>query len=589
MRTADSPFVADWFTVSLRWLVLLGLVVSLALGESLREPAALVLAALAVWNAVLTLLAGLNRRFRFHRPISLAVDLGGMILLQVLSAGVYGPVFWAGLLPILTAALYFEFGGAVIVAVSFLLAQVALTALRGPLSLAWPALAAMAVPTLILAALFGLWSRRLIESLRRSRQEMLEAQQRRQQVENERLRAIYDLTSTLTTTLNYQRVLDTALDLSLTALRSQSEDSESVADDRLVSAALLFNAEEVLEVGSARRLAPADLRITLPAAEGALARALEDDQPILVAEVSQDPELSRIVALHSCAEVYCFPLRSGFSVFGVLIFGHPEAGFFTADRREVLDIIGRQAMIAIQNARLYQELVDERDRMIEVQEEARKKLARDLHDGPTQSVAAMAMRVNLARRMLEKDPAAASQELLKIEELARRTTKEIRHMLFTLRPLVLESQGLVAALQAMADKMKETFGQEVLIQVDENALKDIEMGKQGVIFYLVEEAVNNARKHAQAPHIWVNFRLIARDLALLEVKDDGVGFDVAETMRAYDKRGSLGMINLRERAELVNGLLHIESAPGQGTRVQVVIPLTEEAADRLHHATRQRY
>jgi signal transduction histidine kinase len=82
--------------------------------------------------------------------------------------------------------------------------------------------------------------------------------------------------------------------------------------------------------------------------------------------------------------------------------------------------------------------------MMDIQEEARKKIARDLHDGPTQSIAAIAMRVNFARRLMERDFKAASEELYKIEELARRTTKEIRHMLFTLRPLVLESQGLVA-------------------------------------------------------------------------------------------------------------------------------------------------
>lgn len=587
MRTAESPFIADWFSVSLRWLVLLGLVVSLALGGGLRELASLVLAGLAGWNILLTLLAGLNRRLRFHREISLAVDLAGAALFFALAGGIDSPAFWVGLLPIFTAALYFEIIGALAAAGFLLLVQTAITFLREPPSRVWPAWTLIAVPTLLLAAVFGFLSRRVIENLRRSRQEMLEAQKRRQQVESERLRAIYDLTSTLTATLNYQRVLDTALDLSLSALRSQSDEAEGLPDDRLVSAALLFNNEEMLEVGSARRLSPADLRIILPANEGALARAIEEDLPILVTDISQDPELSRIVALHPCAEVYCFPLRSGFSVFGALVFGHPEKGYFDSDRREVLDIIGRQAIIAIQNARLYQDLVDERDRMIEVQEEARKKLARDLHDGPTQSVAAMAMRVNLARRLLEKDPAAAGQELVKIEDLARRTTKEIRHMLFTLRPLVLESQGLVAALQAMAEKMKETFGQEVLIQVDENVLKDMEMGKQGVIFYLVEEAVNNARKHAQAPHIWVNLRPLDRDLVLLEIRDDGVGFDVAATMRAYDKRGSLGMINLRERTELVNGLLHIDSAPGKGTRVQVVIPLTEEAADRLHHAAQR--
>jgi len=245
-------------------------------------------------------------------------------------------------------------------------------------------------------------------------------------------------------------------------------------------------------------------------------------------------------------------------------------------------------VIAIANARLYQELVDERDKMVEVQEEARRKLARDLHDGPTQSVSAIAMRVNIARRMLEKKPQEAGEELAKIEDLARRTTKEIRHMLFTLRPLVLESQGLVAALNSMAEKLQETFGQDVQIQVDENILDDMEIGKQGVIFFIVEEAVNNARKHAQASHIWVRMRIVDKGVALLEIQDDGVGFDVEAVTRSYDQRGSLGMINLRERTELVNGVLNIQSAPGKGTRIQVAIPLSEEAADRLHHAAGKR-
>jgi signal transduction histidine kinase len=159
-------------------------------------------------------------------------------------------------------------------------------------------------------------------------------------------------------------------------------------------------------------------------------------------------------------------------------------------------------------------------------------------------------------------------------------------MLFTLRPLVLESQGLVAALQAMAEKMKETYGQDVLVKVDESILPDLELGKQGVIFYIAEEAVNNARKHAQAPHIWVRLRSLEKEIALLEIVDDGLGFDVDAVTRAYDKRGSLGMVNLRERAELVSGLLQIDSAPGKGTKVQVYIPLSEDAVDRIHHNKR---
>jgi signal transduction histidine kinase len=104
----------------------------------------------------------------------------------------------------------------------------------------------------------------------------------------------------------------------------------------------------------------------------------------------------------------------------------------------------------------------------------------------------------------------------------------------------------------------------------------------------VEEAVANARKHAQAGHIWVNLGLLEQGLALLLIQDDGIGFDVAEVNRFYDQRGSLGMVNLRDRTELVNGVLDIQSVPGKGTRVQVYIPLTEEAADRLHHSSGKR-
>jgi signal transduction histidine kinase len=114
----------------------------------------------------------------------------------------------------------------------------------------------------------------------------------------------------------------------------------------------------------------------------------------------------------------------------------------------------------------------------------------------------------------------------------------------------------------------------------------MEIGKQSVIFFITEEAVNNARKHAQAAHIWVTLRSLGQGIAQLEIVDDGVGFDVEAVNRAYDKRGSLGMINLRERTELINGLLNIQSTPGKGTSVQVYIPLTEESADRLHHSAR---
>jgi signal transduction histidine kinase len=268
-----------------------------------------------------------------------------------------------------------------------------------------------------------------------------------------------------------------------------------------------------------------------------------------------------MIALRNCTAAYCFALRSGLDVYGAMLFAHADPNYFSRERRDLLDMIGRQAVIAIQNARLYQDLLEEKERMIEVHEEARKKLARDLHDGPTQSVAAMAMRINLTRRMFSKNEKSALDELMKIEELAHRTTKEIRHMLFTLRPLILESQGLKAALLPWLRKCARLSRKMSWWKSMIGSSKTWKWAKQGVIFYIVEEAVNNARKHAAAANIWVRLKELDTGLALLEVQDDGIGFDVGAVNKAYDKRGSLGMVNLRERTELVNGLLNIQSQP----------------------------
>ncbi len=580
MRTFDTPYVADWYAVSLRWLALLGMIVSLSLGGQLFDISVWPLGGLVVWNMTMTMFAGLNRRMSYHRQISLIVDLSMTGALFWLQGGMYGPVLWAGVLPILIGAIYFEFLGALLSALLFTFLSIA-SVWSGETSQAfWQTSLVIAGSTLGASIVFGFISHQLIQYLRQVRTSRLDREQKRVRMEGERWRALYELSSTLTSTLSYRRVMDSVLDLGYTAL---NPDPDAETDERLISAVFLFQGDQ-LEVGSARRLTSADERVKLDASDGILKQVVDEGEAVLTTEISYDPELGRMIALRNCTAAYCFPLRSGFNVYGAMLFAHADPNYFDRERTDLLDMIGRQAVIAVQNARLYQDLLEEKERMIEVHEEARKKLARDLHDGPTQSVAAMAMRINLTRRMFNKDTKMALDELVKIEDLAHRTTKEIRHMLFTLRPLILESQGLKAALQSMAEKMSETYAQHVAIDVDSDIIEELEMGKQGVIFYIVEEAVNNARKHAAAPNIWVRLKGLDNDLSLVEIQDNGVGFDVNAVTKSYDRRGSLGMINLRERTELVNGLLNVQSQPGKGTQIQVYVPLTEEAADRLHHA-----
>jgi signal transduction histidine kinase len=533
---------------------------------------------IVAWNVLMTFMAGANTRLPYHRQLNLAADaiLSGVFFWT--QGGLRGPASWAGLLPILTGAVYFELAGALLMSGLFgalgFFSTWADRSTRLPLAFVW------LIGALGLGVLFGVLGGQVMVRLRTRRQAWLASEESRRGVQGERLRAIYELTSTLTATLSYKRVLDSALDVSYSALNPDAGENANI---RLVSAVLLFRGGK-LKVGAARRFTSADARLMFDGGEGILKRIFDEGEPLLSLDIGNDPELGRVIALRNCSSAYCLPLRSGLNVYGAMLFAHPDPNYFTRVRRDLLDIIGRQAVIAVQNARLYQDLVEEKERMVEVHEEARKKLARDLHDGPTQSVAAMAMRLSMVRRMLETDPEGAGEELNKIEDLAQHTGQEIRHMLFTLRPLILESQGLNAALKFMADKMQETFNQKVVIDVDEEIARAMEMGKQGILFYIIEEAMSNSRKHASATCIWVRLRSLQPGVALLEVEDDGVGFDMTVIDAAYDKRSSLGLVNLRERADLIQGVLDIQSAKGKGTKVSVYIPLTDEAADRLQHS-----
>ena len=144
-------------------------------------------------------------------------------------------------------------------------------------------------------------------------------------------------------------------------------------------------------------------------------------------------------------------------------------------------------------------------------------------------------------------------------------------MLFTLRPVVLETQGLKVAVEQLVQKLQETVDLPVHLYIEDFGDR-LDVNVQAVAFFITEEAINNAKKHANANNIWVRM-YIQDDCFVTEVEDDGKGFVVEEESKAAAQRGSLGLINLRERAELVEGQLTIESQPGQGTKVSLVVPL----------------
>ncbi|PJF35008.1 MAG: hypothetical protein CUN49_12780 [Candidatus Thermofonsia Clade 1 bacterium] len=418
---------------------------------------------------------------------------------------------------------------------------------------------------LLSAAVLGFLSRRVAFE-RQAAQQQAQVQQVLQSA-HERARALAEITNALGASLDYEKALNTAMDIGLLGLRIGASDA------RLTSAVLLFGDDDKLHIVSSRGLPPRDQALVLAGKEGLLAEALQRAEPIFADGTNGDPELIYFVAMHSARSLMIIPLRVSYQNYGALIFSSTQPNAFSPEQASLLAAISTQAAMAIQNAILYDDLRRERDRLIEVEEEARKKLARDLHDGPTQQVSLIAMRLDYCRQLVKKNKLnELLPELQQIETTARETVKNLRHMLFTLRPLVLETQGILPALEQLSQKMLETHNLPVRLSAEEGVVDLIEPHRQGPLFYIIEEAVGNARKYAQTPHIDIRFSRQGRHV-LVEVQDYGKGFDIDAVSGNYESRGSLGMVNMRERAQAIGAQLRLESAVGRGTKISLLLPV----------------
>jgi signal transduction histidine kinase len=296
-------------------------------------------------------------------------------------------------------------------------------------------------------------------------------------------------------------------------------------------------------------------------------------------KVQEDADLCRLPGLQACRSACAISLGVDGEHGALLLLAHPEADFFSEERGEALSLVARQAATAIRQSNLLNKAISDKEHILELEEEARRQMARDLHDGPTQSIAALAMRVNFARRMLDRDAKAAVEELAKVEELARDITKEMRHLLFVLRPLVLESHGLAAALDALADKYYEAYQFSLENSVELDLLSNLPMDRQAALFYIIEEAINRARKQAGASQAWVHLgkqRLEGRAAEpleaghfILEIEDNG------DPPAGDGSERISGM--LRERATLTGASLSLQAREGGGAHLSLVAPLAAPA------------
>ncbi len=314
----------------------------------------------------------------------------------------------------------------------------------------------------------------------------------------------------------------------------------------------------------------------MPSHQGIAGWVLRNQRAVIVDDTQKDQrfyaEVSDSVDF-GVTSMICTPMTVQGKPVGVLEVLNKRSGeHFGQTDTELLLTFAAQSAIAIRNAQLYQELLEERDRIVAVEEDVRKELARDLHDGPTQIVAAIMMNLQFVHKLMEREPGRVDAELNATDALAERAMHQLRTMLFDLRPVILETSGLVPALEAYSSRLTETERFAVHLQV-EGEVPPLSKQARSAAFAVVQEAVVNVRKHAEAENIWVHVSC-ADDALRITVRDDGSGFDVASAKDSSASRGSMGMINMHERAEMIHGSFSIHSEAGKGTTVQLVAPIS---------------
>lgn len=255
---------------------------------------------------------------------------------------------------------------------------------------------------------------------------------------------------------------------------------------------------------------------------------------------------------------------------GVLQAVNDREGTFQEDDERLIQSLAGSAGIALEYVQLSEELAAERLRVVKVAEEERHRLARDLHDGVAQTLANAAISIELVTRRATSDVDGALADLVALRARLIDSQQGLRDILFALRPLALEDGGLPAAIAALAKRIDGTNGSRVearRVESQRRLAPEVEAGA----FTVIREAANNALKTGRAANVAIDV-YDEPSAVVAVVEDDGQGFDVAAVLQTYAKRGSLGLMQMRESARLIGAQLSLDSSPGQGTRVRLRIP-----------------
>lgn len=210
-------------------------------------------------------------------------------------------------------------------------------------------------------------------------------------------------------------------------------------------------------------------------------------------------------------------------------------------------------------------------RIIKAQEEERLRVAREIHDGPAQSMANVVLRAEICEKLMVIEPEKVKGELHDLKEMVKESLQEVRKIIFNLRPMVLDDLGVVPTLRRFITELQKRSTISIELVVLGGEEQRLASAFEVATFRIVQEALNNIQKHANAKRCVIKLEILTKRVNIAII-DDGCGFNPEDLMDNANK-DSFGLLGMRERVELLYGQLRISSVPGKGTEIHVSIPL----------------
>ncbi|MBI5031418.1 MAG: PAS domain S-box protein [Chloroflexi bacterium] len=385
--------------------------------------------------------------------------------------------------------------------------------------------------------------------------------ERRVEERTRELAALNSIAATVSQSLNLGKIMCDALDQTMQVCGMDAGAAYELDDG---SQSLVLSAASGLSAEFKQRMGMrVPLSVALPGQTLSAERILEWQ----VARDYPESEAKTQVLRADFQSLFTVPLVAKSKIVGAFGLSSKTPRTLTADESALLSAIGQQVGIAIENARLYKQA----QQLATTAE--RSRLARELHDSVTQSLYSVMLYAEAATRSLaEKEIGEASDFLNELRDTAQDALREMRLLIFELRPPALEKNGLIAALRTRLNAVEGRGGMKTELRVnDDRLVEQLPFSMQEELYHIVQEALNNVIRHAHAQSVQVCVQFSQNEIHL-QVSDDGIGFDLENA----SERSGLGLRGMRERVQRIGGTVQIESAPGKGTQVVVRVPVGGE-------------